>query len=116
MRGALTGFRPRGFIEGFSGVTTLSFFVSWSLAFTLSFVNSFFEGAEEEPSLEIAEDAVLDRLQTGSSVLTNGVPAWLDEMGGERSWSLHFFEDLGSVRVIAVAFNRWASPVLKGPF
>ncbi len=110
------GFRPRGFVEGFTGVATLSFFASWSSAFTLSFIDSFFEGAEEEPSLEIAEDAILDRLRTGFSVLTNGVPAWLDETGGERSWSLRFFEDSGSVRVIAVAFKRWASPVLKGPF
>ncbi len=105
-RGGLTGFWPRGFVEGFTGVVALSFFTSWSSAFPLSFVDGFFKGTEEEPSLEIAEDAVLDHLRASFSVLANEVPTWLDETGGEHSQSLRFFEDSGSVRVIVVAFNR----------
>ncbi len=62
IRGGLTGFQPRGFVGGFTGAAELSFFVSWSSAFTLSFTDSFFEGVEEEPSLEIVEGAVLDHL------------------------------------------------------
>lgn len=115
----MTSLQPCGLPGVLLEAAELSFFESWISAFPLSFTDNFFGGAEEEPALEVAvggAKSCLGHLQTGFSILTIEVPAWLEEMGDEGSQSLYFFAGSGSVGAIIVVFNKWASLVVKGPF